>query len=84
MAPKASLGQIVNSFKRRGDQTNPLETGVTMLVWQRGLYDHIIRDLADLIRVRECIADNPRRWPEDQYTRGIRSASAAERISRLA
>ncbi|MBX2861123.1 MAG: transposase [Vampirovibrio sp.] len=28
-------------------------------VWQRGYYDHIVRDDADLARIREYIANNP-------------------------
>jgi REP element-mobilizing transposase RayT len=34
-------------------------------VWQRGFYEHVIRNEADLDRIREYIADNPRKWGED-------------------
>jgi putative transposase len=40
-------------------------------VWQRNYYEHIIRDEADLNRVRECIAANPGRWDEDEENPGI-------------
>jgi REP element-mobilizing transposase RayT len=33
--------------------------------WQRGYYDHVIRDEAGLLRVRQYILDNPARWAED-------------------
>ena len=35
-------------------------------VWQRNYYEHIIRNDTDLRRIRAYIADNPRRWIEDQ------------------
>ena len=34
-------------------------------VWQRGYYEHIVRDEADLERIRQYIAENPARWAED-------------------
>jgi putative transposase len=35
------------------------------IIWQRNYYEHIIRDEADLNRIREYIASNPARWAED-------------------
>lgn len=35
-------------------------------LWQRSYYDHIIRNNDDLDRIRAYIADNPRRWSDDQ------------------
>lgn len=35
-------------------------------LWHRSYYDHIIRDRADLARLRSYIAANPARWVEDQ------------------
>lgn len=34
-------------------------------VWQRNYHDHIIRNAADLARVRAYINDNPLHWDED-------------------
>jgi REP element-mobilizing transposase RayT len=31
-------------------------------LWQRGFYDHVVRDEQDLRRIREYIATNPIRW----------------------
>jgi len=31
-------------------------------VWQRGFHDHIIRNDADLHRIRTYIANNPLQW----------------------
>jgi len=35
-------------------------------VWQRNYYEHVIRDDAELERVRAYIANNPARWAEDR------------------
>lgn len=34
-------------------------------LWQRGYYEHIIRDLTSLNQIIEYINNNPHRWPED-------------------
>jgi REP element-mobilizing transposase RayT len=56
-----SLGTIVGSYKasvsRRG--------GGAQRVWQRGYYDHIVRDDRALERIRAYIAANPANWAED-------------------
>lgn len=35
------------------------------LVWQRGYYEHVIRDDAALDRIRRYIRENPLRWAMD-------------------
>ena len=35
-------------------------------VWHRNYYEHVIRDEADLNRIREYINGNPARWAEDE------------------
>ncbi|MFN8499755.1 MAG: transposase [Anaerolineae bacterium] len=34
-------------------------------LWQRNYYEHIIRDEADLDRIRQYIAANPLKWVSD-------------------
>ena len=34
--------------------------------WQRNYYEHVVRDEAELQRVREYIVNNPTRWAEDE------------------
>lgn len=36
-------------------------------VWQKGFHDQVIRNDAHLDQVRKYIADNPRKWEEDEY-----------------
>ena len=38
-----------------------------MPVWQRNYHEHVIRNQADLARIREYVANNPARWTEDRY-----------------
>ncbi len=35
-------------------------------LWQRNYYEHIIRNDESLNRIRQYIADNPRRWAFDR------------------
>ena len=36
-------------------------------LWQRGYYDHVIRNDADLLRIWNYIDTNPAKWAEDEY-----------------
>jgi REP element-mobilizing transposase RayT len=45
----------------RGTQGTPF--------WQRNHWEHVIRNDAELARVREYIVNNPARWEEDRYYR---------------
>jgi len=38
-------------------------------VWQRSFYDHIVRNNADLERIREYIVNNPTRCSDDRFYR---------------
>ena len=35
-------------------------------VWQRGFYEHVIRNEAESMAIREYILGNPARWDEDE------------------
>lgn len=39
----------------------------TIKLWQRGFYDHIIRNEDDHLRIRQYIHDNPLKWESDDY-----------------
>lgn len=36
-------------------------------LWQRGYYDHVIRNEADCLRIWQYIDTNPAKWIEDKY-----------------
>ena len=70
--PKNSLGHIMQTFKsavtRQAVRDGLIERGRP--VWQRGYYEHIIRDGADHERIADYIRDNPANWPTDRFHRG--------------
>jgi REP element-mobilizing transposase RayT len=66
--PPKSLGAFVAGFKsavtKRVNQTRATP-GVPL--WQRNYYEHIVRDAADLARIRIYIQNNPARWTVDKF-----------------
>jgi len=47
-------------------------------IWQKSFHDHIIRNEADYLRIREYIENNPYKWEDDKYFVG---ASCARPLS---
>ena len=80
----------VDHGNRRGEKflSAVLKLGVTKWmrenspihdVWQRNYYEHVIRDEADLNRIREYISTNPARWAEDDENPSKRDSRGAVR-----
>ena len=64
-----SLGAVVRSFKSAvAARINALRGARVGGVWQRNYFDQIIRNRADLTRVRRYIFDNPARWDRNRTT----------------
>jgi putative transposase len=66
-SPSRTIGASVRGFK--GAVTKRLVGSgwpKSKPVWQRGYWDHIIRNEQDLNGIRRYIQDNPRRWSEDR------------------
>jgi len=58
-----ALGVVVGGLKAgTAAAINRLRGTPGGRVWQRGYYDHVVRDDADLDRIREYIVTNPTRW----------------------
>jgi len=58
-----SLGAIIRSYKAAvARRMNHQRRMVGARVWQRGYWEHIIRDDASLDRLRRYILENPVRW----------------------
>jgi putative transposase len=57
----ALVPKFVSSLKRH---TNKMSKTV---LWQRGYYDHIIRNHEDYLSRRQYIESNPAKWAEDKY-----------------
>jgi REP element-mobilizing transposase RayT len=64
---RPTLGQIIAYAKYQSTKRiNILRGTPAVRVWQRNYYEHIIRNDADLRRIREYIANNPLKWELDQ------------------
>ena len=59
-SPRKPLGGLIGAFKTVSTkQINRLRNTPGAVVWQRDFWDHVIRDEADLFRVRAYIRANP-------------------------
>jgi putative transposase len=62
---KPSLSDVICAFKALSVRAARLKGHVGML-WQRGYYEHIVRDGEDLGNVQRYIVENPLRWGGEQ------------------
>jgi REP element-mobilizing transposase RayT len=61
----------VRSFKSAATKRiNELRNTPGLAFWQRNYYEHIVRNHADLQRIRRYIAQNPARWARDRLHPG--------------
>jgi putative transposase len=51
---KIPLSEVVRTFKALGTKRIGVKT-----FWQRGYYEHVIRNERALLKIRECIQNNP-------------------------
>lgn len=62
-----SLGAIIGTYKSGVTRRiNALRRTPGHQVWQRGYYEHIVRDHHELQRIQVYIRENPTRWAEDR------------------
>lgn len=67
VSPSRSVGAIVRGLEAASSRRiNALEHAEGRQVWQRNYYDHIIRNEADLERIRSYIETNPGNWSLDR------------------
>ncbi len=74
-----TLGSIVGFFKHQAARNINALRGTVGQVWQRGYYEHVIRDERGLERIRDYIAENPARWGDDPENPVVPGASRAAR-----
>ena len=60
IAAPTPLSKIIQQMKRIASK----QAGVPL--WQKGFYDHVIRNDADLAETRQYILSNPLKWIEDK------------------
>ena len=64
---KMLLSKIIGRFKMTSAKNaNILLKKPSLPFWQRGFYEHIIRNDADLYRIRTYIRNNPLQWALDE------------------
>ena len=65
--PTKPLGRLIGAFKTVSTRRiNEQHAMAGAKFWQRNFYEHIIRNEADLDRIREYIENNPLRWELDK------------------
>ena len=74
--PRHGIPEIVRGFKTySGRRVNECR-GKGGALWQRGYYEHVIRNEKGLGRIRGYIANNPARWADDpDNISGVSSAA---------
>ncbi len=61
-----SLSEMMGYFKYQSTKQINESAGTKIFQWQRGFYDHIIRNENDLNHIREYIQNNPGLWDMDE------------------
>ncbi|MBN2099560.1 MAG: transposase [Dehalococcoidia bacterium] len=62
-----SIPTIVRLFKSATTtRINVLRGAPGMPVWQRGYYEHVVRNEQELTAIRQYIQANPAQWDEDE------------------
>jgi REP element-mobilizing transposase RayT len=63
----ASIPTIVRSFKGAATkEARRVTRQPGFLLWHRGYHEHVVRDGADLDKIRRYIAENPAKWECDE------------------
>jgi putative transposase len=59
------LSNLMRAFKAFSTREIRGRTLANDTVWQRGYYEHVVRDESDLTAIRQYIQDNPAKWDLD-------------------
>ena len=66
------LSEVVRGFKTySGRRVNGLRGTPGVAVWQRGYYEHVVRNEEDMNRIRQYFLENPLRWSLKRENRGV-------------
>lgn len=65
--PTPTLGDVIGAFKSITTVQNIRTAGMFRpgILWQRNYWERIVRDDAELDRIRRYVADNPAHWTDD-------------------
>ncbi len=62
------LSEAMRQFKTfSARKINQMRGTPGISIWQKGYYDHIIRNEPDYLRIWQYIDENPAKWAEDEY-----------------
>ena len=75
-----AIPEIVRGFKTFSARRVNERAGKSGVLWQRGYYEHVIRNEKALARIRAYIADNPARWADDPENISRAVSAAAGRV----
>jgi putative transposase len=65
---RTKLLGIIRDFKSfSSHEYSNMKESKNLQLWQRGYYDHIIRDEKEYQRIREYIITNPTHWSRDNF-----------------
>ena len=62
---RCGIPEIVRGFKTFSARRVNERAGKSGVRWQRGYFEHVIRNEKALDRIRAYIANNPARWADD-------------------
>jgi putative transposase len=66
VSPSRTFGAIIRGFKSATTvQTDRLRDTPRSPLWQRNYYEHIVRDIDNLNRIRNYIRNTPLQWSSD-------------------
>lgn len=84
-SPSQTVGAVVRGFKSAvTKQINKMHGALSMPVWQRNYYEHIVRNEDKLNHIREYILNNPLQWQFDrENTERIPSKTYDDQWGRL-
>jgi hypothetical protein len=60
----SELVRAIKTFSAR--RINALRKTSGVALWQRNYYEHVVRNVYDLNRIREYIVTNPANWQDDE------------------
>ena len=73
-SPSNNIGAIIRGYKSSvTKQINLIRKTPGTKIWQRGYYDHIIRNEESLCHIREYIKNNPMNWNKDRFHLDLRT-----------
>lgn len=61
------LGHIIGNYKAGVTRRARLELDYSETIWQSSYHEHLIRNEADLNRIREYVQTNPAQWEAETF-----------------